>query len=171
VKIDITMIKAETGAQLEFNFTKSISPLDYQDENLVFTEPLVITGNVINISDAISLQGSVKTVIQFHCHRCLEKFETNYSAEFEEEFPLKPKSDENEPVDELGDNIIDIYDIVISSILLHLPMKRLCDEYCKGLCEQCGVNLNKEECDCITDKIDPRLAVLEKLLQSQNDNT
>ena len=48
-------------------------------------------------------------------------------------------------------------------------MKRLCDENCKGLCERCGANLNKAPCSCVTEKIDPRLAVLKQLLQNEND--
>ena len=46
---------------------------------------------------------------------------------------------------------------------LSLPMKPLCKDDCKGLCANCGTNLNKATCDCNTQWEDPRLAALRDL--------
>jgi len=46
-------------------------------------------------------------------------------------------------------------------------MKPLCHADCKGLCPQCGANLNLESCTCENVQVDPRLAVLKNLLQSK----
>lgn len=43
-------------------------------------------------------------------------------------------------------------------------MKALCEEECKGLCPECGINLNFEKCQCVEDTTDPRLMVLKKLM-------
>jgi uncharacterized protein len=48
--------------------------------------------------------------------------------------------------------------------MLSLPIKRLCDEQCKGLCQVCGADLNEGECGCVVEEIDPRLATLRDLL-------
>jgi len=45
-----------------------------------------------------------------------------------------------------------------------LPMKPLCKQDCKGLCSQCGVNLNIETCQCSVQWEDPRLAGLKALI-------
>ena len=37
---------------------------------------------------------------------------------------------------------------VREKILLNFPMKVLCKPGCKGLCPNCGVNLNYQECKC-----------------------
>jgi uncharacterized protein len=42
-------------------------------------------------------------------------------------------------------------------------MKPLCREDCKGLCAQCGTNLNLGSCDCAPVWEDPRLAGLKAL--------
>jgi uncharacterized protein len=52
---------------------------------------------------------------------------------------------------------------------LALPMKPLCQEGCRGLCPQCGTNLNQSECACISEWKDPRLAPLEAIKRSQNN--
>ena len=42
-------------------------------------------------------------------------------------------------------------------------MKPLCKDDCKGLCANCGTNLNKATCDCSPQWEDPRLAALKAL--------
>ena len=42
-------------------------------------------------------------------------------------------------------------------------MKPLCREDCKGLCAQCGTNLNTDTCECAPVWEDPRLAALKVL--------
>jgi uncharacterized protein len=51
---------------------------------------------------------------------------------------------------------IDIRQDVFDSLILALPTKVICREDCLGLCPHCGVNLNKEECRCSKEKMDPR---------------
>jgi uncharacterized protein len=55
---------------------------------------------------------------------------------------------------------IDLDPIVREQVLLALPVSVLCREDCKGLCAQCGQNLNEAECGCERKVVDPRLAVL-----------
>jgi uncharacterized protein len=47
-------------------------------------------------------------------------------------------------------------------------MKPLCEEACKGLCAQCGRNLNLGACDCKFDWEDPRLAALKGLFNNES---
>jgi len=55
---------------------------------------------------------------------------------------------------------IDLDPIVREQVLLALPMNAVCREDCKGLCAQCGQNLNEKQCGCEQKVIDPRLAPL-----------
>ena len=48
-------------------------------------------------------------------------------------------------------------------LLLNLPEQVLCKEDCKGLCPECGTNLNLKDCDCGDKDIDPRWAALKNL--------
>ena len=45
-------------------------------------------------------------------------------------------------------------------LVLSLPAKPLCKKGCKGLCQNCGQNLNLGPCSCSGDQGDPRLAAL-----------
>ena len=64
----------------------------------------------------------------------------------------------------IADGVLDLEDTVRTDVLLELPGKVLCSEDCKGLCCQCGKNLNEGSCTCEKKQIDPRLAVLSQLL-------
>jgi uncharacterized protein len=49
-------------------------------------------------------------------------------------------------------------------------MQARCKPDCKGLCAQCGQNLNEGQCDCDAEPIDPRLAPLRALLEQMEDD-
>jgi len=48
-------------------------------------------------------------------------------------------------------------------LVLALPIKVLCKAECKGICPECGKNLNQESCACDNEKLDPRMAALRDL--------
>jgi uncharacterized protein len=58
---------------------------------------------------------------------------------------------------------IDLEQLIRERVHLSLPMKPLCDQDCRGLCPQCGTNLNRGTCDCRRDWEDPRLEALKAL--------
>jgi len=62
------------------------------------------------------------------------------------------------------DGWLDLTPLLREQAWVALPMKPLCRPDCKGLCPQCGANLNLESCTCESVKIDPRLALLKDLL-------
>jgi uncharacterized protein len=68
------------------------------------------------------------------------------------------------------DEHLDLGELMHEQFVLALPMKPLCGEGCKGLCQQCGTNLNKASCDCAPAWKDPRMAGLEGLMQKRKEN-
>ncbi len=60
-------------------------------------------------------------------------------------------------------------DALREQVLLATPVRALCREDCKGLCPQCGLNLNVEQCNCEQRPSDLRwdaLSEIKKKLQS-----
>ena len=60
---------------------------------------------------------------------------------------------------------LDVDQLVRDELLLNLPMKVLCDEDCKGICNRCGANLNHETCDCDRSSLDPRMSVIQDIFK------
>jgi uncharacterized protein len=124
-------------------------------------------------ADAFHATGSVRTRLELACSRCLEPFEVPVDAAFELRYvPQVENTGEGEREIEEDDlntayyreGLLDVLDLLREQFQLALPMKPLCSEACRGLCVQCGANLNRTECDCAPAWEDPRLAPLKGLL-------
>ena len=116
--------------------------------------------------------GRVRTELELPCSRCLEPFRLPVDAAFDLRYlPASAMSAEEESAIEeedletsyYRDDQIDLHELLREQFYLALPMKPLCQEGCKGLCAQCGTNLNVGRCDCAPAWDDPRLAPLKAL--------
>ena len=114
------------------------------------------------------IQEIIHTVARFQCDRCLEQF----SQQLDSDFRVVYSSDR--AFVELDEDIrfltpdqgeIDISEDIRETILLSVPIKLLCRSDCKGLCPQCGANLNSESCTCQGPQVDPRWEALKKLMK------
>jgi uncharacterized protein len=96
------------------------------------------------------------------CRRCSASLEGTSVIPLDERFV-----DSRGLVDEdsypITDDHIDLAPMVHDAVFLELPLAPLCTPECKGLCSQCGADLNEGPCDCPAPK-DPRWAMLEDLL-------
>jgi uncharacterized protein len=68
------------------------------------------------------------------------------------------------------DGMLDLIELIREQFVLALPMKPLCTDACRGLCPQCGTNLNKTQCGCAPKWEDPRLAPLKSLLTRDKES-
>jgi uncharacterized protein len=149
-----------------------------------FPKPLTWHVMVSNTGDALLVSGTVEGTGRTSCSRCLEPFELSIMGEVEGYYILdedaKPEDMEPDEYQVLPeDNVIDLEPILRSAIIMDLPLVPLCDEDCKGLCPYCGINLNKETCDCakehahdeLTDPVSNPFAALASLDLSDSESS
>lgn len=118
----------------------------------------------------VQLTGKLKAAVSFDCDRCLKPLTIPVEQTFDLAY-VPPAGAEEER--ELGDDdllvafytdqVIDVDDLVREQIELALPMSRLCSDQCRGLCPECGANLNEGPCACKPEDVDPRWAALSQL--------
>jgi uncharacterized protein len=99
-----------------------------------------------------------------NCNRCLTDFTRQVAIPFGENFREHGTAVADPDTLSYQGDEIDLAEIVREALILAEPLKALCSEKCRGLCPICGTNRNETDCACETVSIDPRLAVLEKLL-------
>ncbi len=130
-----------------------------------FAEPAHVCGRVTNCAGVVTVSFDVDVLMQQNCDRCAEAFMRAYR--FSGEYVLVQEINRDVPDDYivLPDAQLDMDDLCESCILLHMPSKVLCKEDCKGLCPDCGQNLNVKTCSCAERKVDPRLEALRQLLE------
>lgn len=94
---------------------------------------------------------NLETTVSCCCSRCLQTFLYNISIPFAErefiiDLPLQ-SLETGEDVFYIRDDTIVLDDMIREELLLHFPFIPLCSESCKGLCNQCGQNLNEKDCE------------------------
>lgn len=150
-----------------------------QDEEYTVVAPVHLVMDVHKDRDAYRVTGSVQTRLQLECGRCLDTFEIPVDSAFELRYvPAAANTGEGErevEEDDLTtafykDEALDLGELMHEQFVLALPMKPLCSEGCRGLCPQCGTNLNKAACDCAPAWKDPRLAALQGLLDRNKES-
>lgn len=168
------------GSRERVERTLPPSAFDPQDPDYRVAAPVELAMDVEKAgADAFAVRGTVKTSLELVCSRCLEPFAVPVDAAFELRYvPHAENAGEGER--EIGeddlttayyrDGALDVIDLLREQFQLALPMKPLCSEACRGMCPQCGTNLNRTECACRPQWDDPRLAPLKSLLSNQKEN-
>ena len=62
-----------------------------------------------------------------------------------------------------------VEELVNTEITVNLPMKVLCKADCKGICRQCGKDLNTGSCECDAFVPDPRMAAIKDIFYGNKE--
>lgn len=151
------------GEEKTISYQLDISNIDI-DGVFPFKTPLDITATAGNRASLVDLTLVVSFDYVCSCDRCGEEFTRKMKYKFTHKLARSLETDGNDDYIETPDFVLDLDETVISDVLLSLPQKNLCKEDCKGLCSQCGHNLNEGECDCDKKQVDPRLEILKQLM-------
>ena len=133
---------------------------------------------LLRTHQGLLVRGNVAARVPLTCSRCLNEFQFPASLDVEEEFfPLvdvntgrrmaaSPDYD-GTPID--ANHVLDLTEILRQYSIAGQPIKPLCQEDCSGLCQECGADLNFDECRCGEPTIDPRWDALAALLKQSSD--
>ena len=122
--------------------------------------------------DKFLLSGSIEASLSSCCDRCSKDIAIRLDRNFKYTLIVGPEPEleaEHQCSDEecqtlyLDEAAIETDTILAEQLLLAMPIQRLCDTACKGLCQECGINLNEETCDCGEYNADSPFAVLKAL--------
>ena len=163
------------------HFERSFQPsaFDPPDDDYKVAAPVEVSLDVLKSGpEVFRVTGRATTRLELECGRCVEPFELPVDATFELRYV--PHIGEDATEREIGDDdlttafyregTLDVVDMLREQFQLALPMKPLCAQSCRGLCPQCGTNLNRSQCGCTPAWQDPRLAALEVLLNRDKEN-
>ena len=142
---------------------------------LTVKRPVSYSFSVCRVGDMITIQGNVSTEVVLSCGRCLESFDLPVKTDFDLVYAtqMPEVADEDDEgfelsADDLGivlltEEEIDLSEPLVEQLLLCLPFQAICRKGCKGLCPQCGVDLNQSKCKCDAPQFDTRFSALQNL--------
>ena len=140
-----------------------------------FPSPMKVKGDITNTAGYMRMYLEAELDYEAQCARCLANVDGSFAFDLEK--TVAPKEvladlDEDRLDDYaiIEDGFLDVDMYVREQLEMEFPLRFLCHDDCKGLCQRCGKNLNEGECDCAKNEIDPRMAPLQKLLDEMNKN-
>lgn len=131
--------------------------------------PLAIALDVQQAAQDVIVRGTLEGEAEVACRRCLSPVRTPVDQEVTLVFregitPAEAEAEEVYVLPARGTEL-DLTGALREHLLLAVPEFLECREACKGLCPQCGVNLNETTCSCERPTTDERWAALKQLTQ------
>lgn len=132
--IDITRFKEGVSESI----VESLEPkeLDIEYVDLHYKGKITVNGSAQKILNVLTFRGTLNSEIEHTCARCLKVVHEIIQEPINFTYDIKGLTE--------VDMLSDIRDVLI---LAH-PEQFLCDASCKGLCPNCGIDLNTEQCKC-----------------------
>ena len=127
-----------------------------------FDAPVSARGEVANTAGALWVRAGIDAAMECRCDAVPGATTGQSTWTCPSRLVQAEDTDEAEAFCLEGETL-DIADLLETVFILNMDTKSLCRDDCKGLCPRCGKDLNEGPCQCRSE-IDPRLAVLEQLL-------
>jgi uncharacterized protein len=136
---EIELLDIENEKQIKANINITF----FGKEELKFKEPLKFDLTISRKGYKFLFNGNIEASITLQCDRCLEEFEYSINTKFN--FMYISNEDTMEYI---SGSVLNLKDLIFGEVYLNIPFKKLCKIDCKGLCSQCGENLNNSKCKC-----------------------
>jgi len=149
--------------------TKNVSLESLEEPEVLSLGPVRWRGQVVFADPGYYLKARLSYEQTLSCNRCLKPIVEPMEPEVElmivVERPRAVAGEHELKEDELGvltipEEILETDPILLEQLQLNVPMKPLCRPDCRGLCPQCGADLNAGECSCEKTAVDSRFAAL-----------
>ncbi len=116
-------------------------------------------------ADGLLAEGQLDVALDTECVRCLALFPLPLKVELDDFTLALPQAASEGSAYRISEHgWVDATLALREQVLLSIPPYSVCRSDCRGLCSQCGQDLNSGTCDCEKQAVDPRLAALRDLL-------
>lgn len=159
--VDVRDLSGGAGATKEIAKRVSVpglrTPLGWVEESDEVQLDLSAEGLV----DGVGVWGRVSGTMHLACSRCLKEYEEGFEQPVDEVFYYE--GGEEKGGYEVRDATIDLEPVIRDVVVLAIPGRPLHDPGCKGLCPECGADLNVVEGVHTHERIDPRWSALAEI--------
>ena len=163
--LDVKPILRDPSTRLPFRFSMDLSDLEFSGRYPVSRE-VTVEGEAYSSADVLHLDLTARTTLDAVCDRCGKAFSQDKEVPYSCMLAQELQDEDNDEIVLLEQDKVDVGELARTAFILGMDTKTLCSEDCKGLCPRCGADLNLGPCSC-QKEVDPRLAVLAKLLENK----
>ncbi len=120
--------------QVEGSYDAKASEVEFQD--LIYLCPITLKGIGEKTDVIFRLKGELTSEVKRVCGKCLKEKDEKISFNFDWIFDIT------------GKEFIEPLENIRELLIIERPLVYLCKSDCKGLCSQCGKDLNDGACNC-----------------------
>jgi uncharacterized protein len=145
----------------------------FESSRLVFEPDLILSdfsgiARITRTAQGLLVQAKMQATVPSECVRCLTSIQLPLKIDFTELYAFSIQSVTDSGLLIPDDAQINLAPLVREYMLLELPISPICRSDCKGLCPICGENLNEITCEHNHQAVDPRLSLLNTLLDQED---
>lgn len=170
VKLNLKSMKEESGKRSAFDETEQWGHVKHKGRSLPLARDVRLRGEAAYKSASVHVDVRLTTEIELECSRCLKPLPVPVNLDDSIDLYEEPEGGFNgAPIEgfayEHGTEMLDLTPYFARLVDSSLETKPLCRPDCKGLCPECGTDLNFSDCGCSEKRsVDPRLEKLKELL-------
>lgn len=162
--IDLKKIFVNEDSSMPLSYALDLSDVEYMGI-YPLKKPVELNGSIENKASLIRFCAEISYEFDAPCDRCGVDTVKKHTVAVEKSLASSIEGEDSDTILLVPDMKLDLDEFLYSEVIMSLPMKHVCSEMCKGICQKCGKNLNEGDCGCEQKEIDPRLAVLAELLK------
>ena len=168
--VNLTDVFTNEGQVQEQTVSYDADTFTSQSGTFSIKESSPVALRLSNIGQSKALvQGTAKLTFALACDRCLQDVDYTFDLSFDT-VVISPDYTGEDAEEEAASELMEGYhlnvdELIKNELLLNWPMKVLCREDCKGICKKCGMDWNKNSCQCEQEELDPRMSVIKSLFK------
>lgn len=119
------------------------------------------------VVEGVLVTGTAHAQLVGECVRCLAEVTDEVEVDVQELFTYPGSATDDEETSRLDGELLDLEPVLRDEIVLELPFQPVCRPDCRGLCPECGADLNVVAEHSHDAAVDPRWASLAQLETTQ----
>ncbi|MCM1262541.1 MAG: DUF177 domain-containing protein [Butyrivibrio sp.] len=170
--VNLTDVLSSEDEKLSLQVETDMTEVSIGGEIFQITGKSPIQLDVTNIGkNKAMIKGRAEFTFSMSCDRCLEPVEETMTLNVCRNVcsPDEPDALTDDTQSFMDGYQLNVEDLLNNEILINWPMKILCRPDCKGICPQCGKNLNTGDCGCDTFVPDPRMAAIKDIFDANKE--
>lgn len=171
--INLTDVFTSEGKERVESLLYEPESFSYGSAQYKIHEKSPLTLHFSNIGkERVLMEAEMRMVLDIPCDRCLKIVKEPVEIHVAQELFSPEAAGQREDQDEqefMHGYELDAEEFVNGEIIINIPVKVLCRPDCKGICKQCGHDLNEGECGCDTFVPDPRMAAIKDIFNGNKE--
>ena len=171
--INLTDVLTSEGKVVEQQVESELTQISCRAGKFPIMEKTPITLTLTNLGmNKASIEGRMELTFAMNCDRCLKPVVQKITLDFTRQVlgPYEHAQDtEDDDQSFMEGYQLNVDDLIKNECFMNLPVKVLCKPDCKGICMQCGKDLNAGECECDTFVPDPRMARIKDIFDANKE--